>query len=354
MAKSLVEVLQENGVQLHENGERWVARCPFHEGDSDPSFTVYPNGTYYCFGIGCQVWGNAVKFLVDYKGMSAKDALAEVGVDYEFPKSEKKNVIKVKNVTKTSKFLYKVAQAYHLYLKDMPGPQKYLTDRGLTEETIDRYKIGYTDGAVLDFQFAEDYALANEIGLLNKGGFESMSHRITIPNIVDKDYADFMIGRTVINDRNKYLGLRMPKPICGFWDVRTSPILFLVEGNFDFLILRQWDYPAIVMSGSSINNISYSLLKDRFIVMAPDNDEAGKKAAKEVEKKLRNVLVLDYEHLGVKDIGELATKPNGKEDFDAVVREALWDTHLLNPIWEKYIPTLKDSIQSLSTLKPQG
>jgi DNA primase len=351
MAKSLVEVLQENGVELHQNGDRWVARCPFHEGDRDPSFTVYPNGTYYCFGIGCQVWGNAVKFLVDYKGMTAAEAIAEVGEDFHFPKAEKRAVIKIKNIAKTSTFLYRVAQAYHLYLKDTPGPQKYLEDRGLTQETIDKFKLGYTDGAVLNFQFAEDYELANEVGLLNKGGYESLSHRITIPNIIDDRYVDFMTGRTVINDRVKYLGLRMPKPICGFYDFRNSPILFLVEGNFDYLVLRQWGYPAIVMSGSNIKDVNYALLRDRTIVMVPDNDEQGMIAARKVEKTLRNTIILDYTSLGVKDVGELATKANAKEDFDALVREELWGSHLSNPTWEKYLPISKDSTQSLSTLK---
>ncbi len=275
MAKTLLEVLSENDIKLIESGDKWVAHCPFHKGDRDPSFTVYPNNTYYCFG--CQKWGNPVKFLVEYKGMTAKEALEIVGEDYEIPKVEKK-AIKVKNLLKTSKFLYDVAKLYHEYLVEQPGPIKYLMDRGLTEETVTRYMLGYTDGAVLEIQFAEEAAMANEIGLVNKGGYEALSHRIVIPNIIDKMYCDFMIGRTVINDKIKYLGLRMPKPIMGFYELRNSPILFLVEGNFDYLILRQWGYPAVVMSGSHITKFNYNLLKSRLIVVVPDNDETGEKA----------------------------------------------------------------------------
>src|SRR5260221_491140 len=149
MSKTLIEILQENDVKLFESGDKWVAVCPFHKGDRDPSFTIYPGNTYFCFG--CQKWGNPVKFLVEYKGITAKEALEIVGEDYELPKSEKQ-AIKIKNLLKTSKFLYEVAEHYHKHLISQPGPIKYLQDRGLTTDTISRYMLGYTDGAVLEFK----------------------------------------------------------------------------------------------------------------------------------------------------------------------------------------------------------
>ncbi len=349
MAKTLLEVLSEEGIETFETSNgRSVAHCPFHKGDREPSFTIYPDEKYYCFG--CSRWGDAVKFLVEFKGITSKEALEIVGIDYVLPKAEKK-AIKIRNLAKTSRFLYDVSLKYHNYLREIPGPQVYLQDRGLEWETIDRFKLGYTDGAVLDYRSVEEYELANEIGLLNKNGGEILSHRITIPNIIENQYADFMIGRTVINDRLKYLGLRMPKPICGFYDSRNSPILFLVEGNFDYLILRQWGYPAIVMSGSHISGMNLALLKGRVVVVVPDNDEVGLKAAAAIKAKLPSTIIIDYRHLEVKDIGELALKNNAKKNFDAVVQEALWDTNSLNlyPTWMKYLPTSIDLTLSATT-----
>lgn len=343
MAKTLLEVLSEQGIETHESGDKFVAHCPFHDGDREPSFTIYANNTYYCFG--CNVWGNPVKFLIEFKGMTSKEALEYVGEDYEFPKAEKR-AIKVRNMMKTGNFLYEVTMAYHKYLIDNPGPQKYLEDRGLTPETIDRFRLGYTDGAVLNLQFAYEYELANEVGLLNKSGGEALAHRITIPNIIEDKYVDFMIGRTVINDKIKYLGLRMPKPMCGFYDSRHSPVLFLVEGNFDYLVLRQWGYPAVVMSGSHITNTNYNLLRGKTIVVVPDNDEAGEQAANKIKSKLRDSYIIDYKDLGVKDIGELATKPGAKESFDKIVSEALWDIPSSKvEALTKLNPTLIDSTQ---------
>ena len=332
MSKTLLEVLSENDIILHESGEKWVAHCPFHKGDREPSFTVYPNNTYYCFG--CRVWGNPVKFLVDFKGMSAEAAILEVGQDYAFPKQEKRGSIKIKNMLKTSKFLYEVAVIYHEYLLEQSGPLKYLLERGLTEETIKKYMIGYTDGAVLGLSFAEEYTLANDVGLINKNGYEVLSHRITFPNIVDRQFCDFMIGRTVINDKIKYLGLRMPKPIMGFYDVRKSPIIFLVEGQFDYLVLRQWGYPAVVMSGAHLSKSNYMLLRDRTVIIIPDNDFIGIKAAKELNQNLSSSIILDWSKLGVKDIGDLVLVEGAKDSFNTIVNDAL----CLRPELQKYLP----------------
>jgi len=341
VAKTLLEVLTENGIETIESGDKFVAHCPFHKGDREPSFTIYPNETYWCFG--CKKWGNPVKFLVEYKGMSDKEALEYVGLDFALPKAEKR-AIKVKNTLKTGVFLYDVAKFYHEYLMEQPGPQKYIQDRGLTIETAKKFLIGYTDGGVLAFDFASEYELANEVGLLNKAGAESLAHRIIIPNLIDGKYCDFMTGRTVLNAKPKYLGLRMPKPICGFWDSRNSPVLFLVEGNFDYLLLRQWGYPAIVMSGSHISKANYSLLRSKTIVMVPDNDEVGFQAAKEVKKTLPSTIILDYQSLGAKDIGELALKSNAEQLFAEVVREKLWDTLFTNHGLMKYLPVSNDLI----------
>lgn len=331
---------------MESSNGRFVAHCPFHKGDREPSFTIYPDNKYWCFG--CSRWGDAIKFLVEYKGLSEKEALNIVGEDYIFPKAEKR-AIKLKNTLKTGKFLYETAVIYHEYLMEEPGPQKYVLDRGLTLETAKRFLLGYTDGAVLDFNFAAEYELANEVGLLNKSGSEALAHRITIPNVVDGRYVDFMTGRTVLNTKPKYLGLRMPKPLCGFYDSRYSPILFLVEGNFDYLVLRQWGYPAIVASGTHITKSNYMLLRDKQIIYIPDNDDAGKAAAQKIKKTLPNTIVIDYSHLEVKDIGELAVKGNAQALFEEVVSEQLWELDSSKVGLMKSMPNLPDMTPSLLT-----
>ena len=194
--------------------------------------------------------------------------------------------------------------------------------------------------------------MAEEVGLINKAGYDALSHRIIIPNIIENEYCDFMIGRTVVNDNAKYLGLRMPKPIMGFHQYRHSPILFMIEGQFDWLLLKQWGYPAVVMSGSHITKHNVNLLKGKLIVYIPDNDEVGKKAAEEmIEKFGQNVIILDLlVHTSYKDISEWAQNyPYAETVFEEAAREALCDIVLLNPTYQKYVPQLNIPMLTVST-----
>src|SRR6266550_4160037 len=193
MAKSLLEVITELGFEAQDSsGGRKVVHCPFHTRDNDASFTIYPNETYFCFG--CEAWGDAVKFLVDFKGLTHQEALEYVGVDYKTPRADKAQVIKVKNTTETFKFLFDVTNEYHSFLMQTSGALNYLNQRGLSTATIQKYKLGYTDGRVLRLSVWETQ-LALEIGLVNKGAYEMLSHRIVIPNLTEDGQADFLIGR---------------------------------------------------------------------------------------------------------------------------------------------------------------
>jgi DNA primase len=347
MAKTLTEILLENDLEPKESsGGRKVLPCPFHKGDNEASFTIYPNETYFCFG--CEVWGDAVKFLVDFKGITPQEALEYVGIDYKTPKADKAQVIKVKNPSKTYKFLFDVTMDYHEFLMNTPGALNYLEKRGLSKETIVKYRLGYTDGNVLSLGTAFEMEMATEIGLVNKGGYEMMSHRITVPNLTEEGYCDFIMGRTVTNDKIKYLGARMPKPIQGFFEVRHSPILFVVEGQFDWLTLRQWGYPAIAMSGTHSTKANDQLIAGKKLVAVPDYDESnvGLEAAQRLVSKFgENAMILDYSELRKPneklDISKLAEYPGGEYLFNTVVKEQLpWISYTSKRILSKWFPAL--------------
>lgn len=331
MAKTLKEVLVENEIELTEgSGERYLARCPFHKGDNEPSFTVYSTGTYYCWG--CEAWGDSIKFLVEYKGWTTKQALEHVGEDYKFPKADKAQVIKIKNVSVSWKFIYDCNETYHRFLIQNPGAINYLRNRGLKDSTISKYKLGYTDGHILNLVYSWERELAVEVGMMNKSGYEALSHRIIIPNLLATEKnCDFIIGRTVVNDNIKYLGLRAPKPFFGFHELRHSPILFVVEGQIDWLLLRQWGYPAISMSGHHVPSYFYSLLANKYLVIVPDYDEngVGQGAAQALLEMFKDrAIILDYSRYKKPgqnlDIGELALDDDGEQKFFEVVQENIW------------------------------
>jgi DNA primase len=353
MTKNLLEILEENNIRLTPRGERWVANCPFHEGDRDPSFTVYPDLTYYCFG--CKVWGDAIKFLVDYKGMPEELALQYAGVEAR-AKRPRKRVIKLLHQMNTWKYLDGIADQYHQFLLKTPGALNYLYNRGLTDETIRKYRIGYTDGAVVDPQTVDEYRSAREANIITETDdndwWETLSHRITIPNSPQHGLTDFIMGRTVTKSKSKYLGLRIPKPIYGLSEIGSNNVLFLVEGHFDYLTLKQWGYPAILVGGTSIPEYNMIPLRSRFIVIVCDNDEEGIKSANKLHENLPDSEILDYSEWGTKDVSELATQENGQEKFHiSVSRLDIWRQGLfqLTMTLDQWFPRSTKQEPSLST-----
>jgi len=301
------------------------------------------------------VWGDAVIFLINYKGLTEKQALEYVGVDFTHPRAEKAKVIKVKNPTYTYKFLFDIASDYHEFLLQTPGAMNYLKSRGLTMDTIKKYKIGFTDGAVLKLQTAWEMQLATEIDLVTKNGYETMSQRITIPNITEEGHCDFMIGRTVSNNKVKYLGARMPKPIHGFYEVRHAPIIFLAEGQFDWLTLRQWGYPAAVLGGSNLTKHNEMLLEGKKLVLLPDYDATvGESAMASLQKRFgENAMILDYKELKTSedklDISTLSESPGGEFLFKEIAMEQIgWLQSLSKRMLMMWFPHLVDSMSVVS------
>jgi DNA primase len=339
MGKGLIEILQENNISLiSRSGNRFVAHCPFHEGDNSPSFTVYPNMTYFCFG--CRAWGDAVKFLVDYRNMPVYMAMEYVGE--ESRKRFSKKSIKITNSVVTWSYLYEVAEEYHKFLLSTPGAISYLHGRGLTDKTIKQFKIGFTDGGVLHPTTVGEYEVARNVGLISEDGYELLGHRIIIPNILDSlKLCDFMVGRTVTKDKLKYLGIRVSKPIFGLLDVTDAPIVFIAEGQFDWLMLRQWGYPAVVVGGTHIQSYNLVALRSKKVIIVPDNDIVGLKSAEETRDKLANSLLLEYASLGVKDVAELGTQPDGMAQFDKVVKEQVsWISDMSRDQQTRWFPRL--------------
>lgn len=348
MAKTLVEVIEEQGLEVRDSSnDNKVVRCPFHNGDNHESLTIYPTGTYFCFA--CSAWGDAVKFLVDYKGWSAEEALKDVGEDYKAPKRNKSQVIKVQNLQNTWKFLYDVATAYHKNLLNTPGAISYLSSRGLSEETITKYRLGYSDGAVLKLFYAWEMELATKLGVVTKSSYELMSHRITIPNLLDNSYCDFIVGRTVINDKLKYLNTHGSKPLIGFYEIRNSPVIFIAEGQMDYLTLRQWGLPAATLGGSHISKSQKLLLQGKKVIILPDFDPSGLglSAAKGLAESLKpNGYILDYSELNPSpteklDINGLATLEGAEEKFKKLVIEKMgWLADLSARQKQTYLPSL--------------
>lgn len=129
--------------RLVKSGRNWKACCPFH-GEKTPSFYVYDDH-FHCFGCGAH--GDAITFLMRAEGASFPEAVerlaAEAGM--EVPKPSAQEAARERRARDLYAVMAAAAEAYHrrLYLPEGRPALDYLLRRGLREETIRAFALGW-------------------------------------------------------------------------------------------------------------------------------------------------------------------------------------------------------------------
>ena len=130
-------------VDLKKRGRNFFGLCPFHN-EKTPSFSVAPDkGIYHCFG--CGNGGNAVNFIMEYEKISFVDAIQELGgqlgIDVKFSGDNKSKDF----FDELHEIHDLAADLYHKTLFSDKGnkAKQYLLDRGINENVIKLFKIGF-------------------------------------------------------------------------------------------------------------------------------------------------------------------------------------------------------------------
>jgi hypothetical protein len=185
---------------------------------------------------------------------------------------------------------------YALQLAGNSQAQQYLFGRGLTAATIENFRLGFACGIGLSGWLRNqglDLQLAALLGILGKNGKgERLAGRITVPVFDRENQVVQITGRVFEGGGSptfwleeetveepaeeepangvanvpapKYLHLRLPKPHFSRFLPPTGklPYLLLVEGPFDYLLARQWNYPAVCNFGTNVNYDNLTCLKE--------------------------------------------------------------------------------------------
>lgn len=135
-------------VHLKRVGRNLVGRCPFHD-DRTPSFSVSPERQlFYCFG--CQAAGDVFSFVMRKEGLGFPEAVSllarQVGVALPEGREE------ARRRGEREELLRVLAAAAEHYAAALAGPEgeaarRYLRERGLTEETVRRFGLGFAPAA---------------------------------------------------------------------------------------------------------------------------------------------------------------------------------------------------------------
>lgn len=301
IARTDIVELIDSRVPLKKTGRNYVARCPFHD-EKSPSFSVSPDKQFFhCFGCGAH--GTAIGFLMQYEHLEFIEAVEDLAkrAGVPIPTTHADQEHKLINPDAYD-LLLKAANFYSKQLHNHATSTKarqYLHSRGLSDEAIARFSIGYSPEGwdnLLRAMGAPPAALA-ECGLAIKkdgGGFyDRFRDRIMFPIRDQRGRVIGFGGRTMSDETPKYLNspessvFHKGRELYGLFEARKQhhrlERLIVVEGYMDVVALSQAGITNAV--GTLGTATTHEHLEKLFratanIVFCFDGDRAGREAAR--------------------------------------------------------------------------
>ncbi|MCT8674197.1 DNA primase [Glaesserella parasuis] len=354
VARTDIVELINSRVKLKKAGRDYQACCPFHH-EKSPSFTVSQSKQFYhCFG--CGVHGNVISFLMEYDKLEFPEAIEELAALHglEVPRE---NVInrdgKPQASYKTRRNLYElldlVAKFYQQQLTQDRASQAYLQQRGLSQEIIERFEIGFSPNAMdaVLRRFGnnpEEVQKLLDTGMLSKNDrgnvYDRFRNRVMFP-IRDKRGRVIAFGGRVLGDEKpKYLNspesatYHKGNELYGLYQAlqhnEKPEFLFVVEGYMDVVALAQFGVNNAVASlGTATTGEQIQLMfrSTEQVICCYDGDRAGRDAA---WRALENALPYLHDGRQIKFIflpdGEdpdTFIRVQGKEGFERYLEQAL-------------------------------
>ena len=354
----------------HRGANDYWGCCPFH-GEKTASFHVDGDKKFYhCFG--CHKGGNVISFIMEMEKLSYVDAIQSLakkaGIEIKYQNGYKPdpNFVKNNDSEKYIELYERTASMFHYFLMETPQGQKaleYITKRGLTKETIEKFKLGY---APADRKWLRKFLLGKSFSaeFLNKSGlfsqkypdFSFFSDRLMFPIFNRKGQVVAFGGRVIPpadESQRKYLNsgdlpqFKKRETLFGFSfaknSIREKKSIIFCEGNMDVIAYHQCglDY-AVATLGTALTEEHIKMISgfvaDGTVYLSFDSDGAGQEATWKAIKLCRehDLTVKIIRLKGGKDPAEIMLK-FGAENLTAQVKNAILDSdYLLSRLGEKY------------------
>ncbi|WP_281975955.1 DNA primase [Halobacillus litoralis] len=314
-SSNIVEVIGDY-IDLKKQGRNYFGLCPFH-GENTPSFSVSQDKQiFHCFG--CGKGGNVYTFLMEMEGFSFVQALKQLAEQSGIELPEQMTDEGPAERSQESQSMLEAHQwltkLYHHLLKNSKEGQEayqYLMDRGFTDETIQKYQIGFSPNS-------KDFVVT----FLEKKGYhpQTMVKAGLLSTNDHGDYADRFRGRVIFPLRNhlgktvafagRSIGEQEPKYLNSpetelfhkgrllyNFDLARSAIrkeksVLLFEGFGDVITADQAGiHNAVATMGTALSSSQANLLK-RYVeqvIICYDGDRAGIEAAVKAAKLVKSI-----------------------------------------------------------------
>lgn len=304
----IVDIISEY-ISLRPAGSNFRALCPFHN-EKTPSFMVSPDKQiYHCFG--CGKGGDLISFVMGMEGLDFVEALkslaprAGVIIDnQEFSDNSQKNRL-LQILEFSRKYYNYILTSEKGDREKIKSIKKYLNARGLSEEAISNWQIGYSldnYDDLLNFlkskKFTDTEILSSGMSFKSEKGkhFNRFRDRVMFP-------INDINGRTVaftarinpeIKDNNS-LGKYINSPQTEIYDksrilfaldkarmpIKEKDVVILVEGQMDAISAHEAGFNNVcAVSGTALTVSQLNLIKryTKNIILAFDQDSAGENA----------------------------------------------------------------------------
>ena len=377
---NIVEVIS-GYVPLKKRGQNFWGCCPF-DGEKTPSFAVNPaKNMFYCFG--CHEGGDIFKFIMKIESCDFKEALKLLAARYGIPVPERqKTAVEIRREKQRERIYETNATACRFYqacLLKTPygkGALAYLNGRGINQEIINSFSIGYALDSFTSLLsnlgrhgYKGEELLA--AGLVAKGRqqlYDKFRNRVMIPIKDPKGKIVGFGGRVLDNSTPKYLNTAETEWFnkrrllfamdVAYKAIRTSRQAIVVEGYMDAISLHAAGISNVVASMGTAFAAEQAKLLQRIadeVVFCYDSDSAGRKASVRAVSIARTA-GLKVRIAGVpegKDPDEYVRR-YGKEAFLKVVAEAREgiDFQIEETILQNDVSNLAGKVDAVSNILP--
>jgi DNA primase len=137
-----------DAIKLRKSGANWSALCPFHK-EKSGSFYLYPaSKSYYCFG--CKEHGDVFTFVMKMESLTFPEAVRAVAtkMNIPLPQREFNSPEEARNASLRKQLIDAHEAATQYFQQNLRSPEaararEYLSSRGVTPETLEKFRIGY-------------------------------------------------------------------------------------------------------------------------------------------------------------------------------------------------------------------
>ena len=302
-----IEEVVGDFVTLKKRGANMLGNCPFHD-EKTPSFTVSPTKNIYkCFG--CGKGGHAVNFVMEIDQLSYPEALKYIAKKYNIEVPEDKQTpeqIEKYNLRESLFIVNSFANDYfqnslHKTVEGKAVGLSYFKERGLSEEMINKFQLGYNPdswdsftNSALESSYKKEFLESTGLSIFKEDkAFDRFKGRIIFPiHSISGRVLGFGGRALKKEEKAKYLNspeseiYHKGKVLYGMYFSKSAIVkndnCLIVEGYTDVISMHQSGIENVVASSGTALGTEQIKLIGRYaknITLLFDSDNAGINAA---------------------------------------------------------------------------